>query len=266
MKTITKISTQKKQGRYNVDLNGHFAFGIAESVLVKYGLAKGRELDDETIQRIKYDDEIAKALHVAVNYLGHTLRTVHQVQKKLHDNDVDVTIQDQVIAKLKEQSYLDDLNYAKHYVATKKHIAPKGPLVVAQELKQAGVTEDEIDIALRDYTYEEQLAIAEKLGAKFAKNYQRQSSRAKQQKVIQALLNKGFSYDIAQIVIERFVDSNSNEVELDNIMREATKLWHRYRHEVPSQRKYRTKNNLYAKGYTSELIDQSIDKLMLDES
>jgi len=35
MKTITKIATQKKLGRYSIDLDKQFAFGVSESVLIK---------------------------------------------------------------------------------------------------------------------------------------------------------------------------------------------------------------------------------------
>ncbi|KAI3473621.1 hypothetical protein Pfo_031551 [Paulownia fortunei] len=74
MKIITKISVQKQAGRYNIDLDNQFAFGVSESVLIKYGLAKGRELDDDLIADIKLSDEVAKAMRVALNYLGHSLR------------------------------------------------------------------------------------------------------------------------------------------------------------------------------------------------
>nr|MWN21469.1 hypothetical protein [Leuconostoc lactis] len=66
-----------------IDLDNVFAFGVAESVLIKYGLAKGRELDDALIAQIKYDDAIAKALNTALNYLGHALRTEKQIRQKL---------------------------------------------------------------------------------------------------------------------------------------------------------------------------------------
>ncbi|WP_288947343.1 RecX family transcriptional regulator, partial [uncultured Leuconostoc sp.] len=126
MKKITKIATQKQAGRYSIDLDNVFAFGVAESVLIKYGLAKGRELDDALIAQIKYDDAIAKALNTALNYLGHALRTEKQIRQKLSDQQVTETIQDAVLARLKELGYVDDFNYAKHYVATKKRLSPKG--------------------------------------------------------------------------------------------------------------------------------------------
>ena len=255
MKTITKIATQKKAGRYSVDLDKQFAFGVSESVLIKYGLAKGRELDDALIEQIKHDDEVAKAFNIAINYLGHALRTIKQVKQKLTEKAVSETIQDQAIAQLKNLGYLDDANYARHYVATKKLISPKGPNAIKMDLKQAGILDDDIEMALETYTYEEQIEIAQKMATKFANTYKRESTRAKQQKIIQALANKGFSFDIGQSVISELNFENDDVTELDNIKRQADKLWHRYRNVPLSQRQYKTKSYLYTKGYHRETID-----------
>ena len=217
MKTITKIATQKKAGRYSIDLDKQFAFGVSESVLIKYGLAKGRELDDALIEQIKHDDDIAKAFNIAINYLGHALRTIKQVKQKLTEKAVSEAIQNQAIVQLKELGYLDDANYAMHYVATKKLISPKGPNAIKTDLKQAGILEDDIEIALESYTYEEQIEIAQKMATKFANTYKRESTRAKQQKIIQALANKGFSFDIGQSVISELNFENDDVTELDNI-------------------------------------------------
>ncbi|CAM3008486.1 MULTISPECIES: recombination regulator RecX [Leuconostoc] len=255
MKTITKIATQKKLGRYSIDLDKQFAFGVSESVLIKYGLAKGRELDDTLIEQIKHDDEVAKAFNTAINYLGHALRTIKQVKQKLTEKAVSEDIQVQVVAQLKELGYLDDANYAMHYVSTKKLISPKGPNTIKMDLQQAGILEDDIEKALASYTYEEQIEIAQKMAIKFANTYKRESTRAKQQKIIQALANKGFSFDIGQTVVSELDVGNDDTTELDNVKRQAEKLWHRYRNEPLSQRQYKTKSHLYTKGYSREVID-----------
>lgn len=255
MKTITKIATQKKAGRYSVDLDKQFAFGVSESVLIKYGLAKGRELDDALIEQIMHDEEIAKAFNTAINYLGHALRTIKQVKQKLTEKEVSEEIQDQAITQLKSLGYLDDTNYAMHYVTTKKLISPKGPNVIKMDLKQAGIIDEDIELALASYTHEEQLEIAQKMAIKLSNTYKRESTRAKQQKIIQALANKGFSFDIAQLVVAELDVSNDDTTELDNVKRQAEKLWHRYRNEPLSQRQYKTKSHLYTKGYHREVID-----------
>ena len=56
MATITKISAQKRPGRYNIFLDEQYAFPVSEEVLIKYGLRKGIVLDeaaqDERIRKL----------------------------------------------------------------------------------------------------------------------------------------------------------------------------------------------------------------------
>ncbi|ORI53911.1 recombinase RecX [Leuconostoc pseudomesenteroides] len=265
MKIITKISVQKQAGRYNIDLDNQFAFCVSESVLIKYGLAKGRELDDDLIADIKLSDEVAKAMRVALNYLGHSLRTIKQVQQKMHDKEIPEQVQLQVISQLEAQHYLDDLNYAIHYVATKKTISPKGPIVIKMALKQAGVSDINIEEALATYTDEEQIIIVTQLAKKAAVTYKRESTRSKQQKIIAALAKKGFSFDIAQNVVSDLEAENDEQSEIENIQREADKLWRRYHRDDNSKRQFKTKKGLYAKGYPSDLIDSVLTNLVLED-
>lgn len=258
MKKITKIATQKQAGRYSIDLDNVFAFGVAESVLIKYGLAKGRELDDALIAQIKYDDAIAKALNTALYYLGHALRTEKQIRQKLSDQQVTETIQDAVLARLKELGYVDDFNYAKHYVATKKRFSPKGPVAISLALQQAGVPASAITQALATYTTAEQLAVGEQLALKLAQRYQREATRAKQQKIVQALVQKGFSFDIAQTVVAQIDFANDEDTERANVIRQAEMLWYRYRNVTESERQYKVKNKLYTKGFSAEWIDVAL--------
>lgn len=261
MKKITKISTQKQAGRYSVELDQVYAFGVAESVLIKYGLAKGRELDDALIAKIKYDDAIAKALNTALNYLGHALRTEKQIREKLKEKAIADPIQDEVLVRLKTLGYVDDLNYAKHYVATKKRLSPKGPLAVGMALQQAGVSESAIAQALTTYTRDEQLAVGEKIAVKLSQRYQREATRAKQQKIVQALAQKGFAFDIAQSIVSRLDLANDGATEHANITRQAEKLWHRYRNESQKTRLFKIKSKLYTKGFSAELIEAVLPQL-----
>ena len=61
MAKISKIEAQKRQGRYNVYLDGHYAFPVAESVLVKFRLMRGVELDKDQVEAITTADQQARA-------------------------------------------------------------------------------------------------------------------------------------------------------------------------------------------------------------
>ena len=49
---ITSITAQKRPGRFNVFLDGNYAFSVSEEVLVKFQLSKGKELDSADLEEI----------------------------------------------------------------------------------------------------------------------------------------------------------------------------------------------------------------------
>ncbi|MDF7636995.1 recombination regulator RecX [Leuconostocaceae bacterium ESL0958] len=261
MKKITRISTQKRAGRYNIELDGHFAFGLSEAVLAKFGLMKGRTLDEALIAQIKEADQVDQALKIALNYLSPALRTVAQVRQKLSQKEVSAAIADQVVDYLQKQQLLDDASYAQHYVATKKRIQPKGPRVIAQDLHQAGVAEATIESALLSYSAEEQLAVAVKLAEKAARSHRRDAALVRRQKVTQALVQKGFSFEIAEEALTAVtVEADANE-EAENALRQAEKMAHRQRRLSPKARYYQVKQKLYAKGFRGTALEQALDQI-----
>ena len=72
MQVITKIGRQKNnQERYNIYLNEEYAFAVDEGTLIKFGLQKGKVLEQIEIDEIQYEDEIAKAFNKALNFLSY---------------------------------------------------------------------------------------------------------------------------------------------------------------------------------------------------
>ena len=52
MKKVTKVTRQRKPGRYNVYLDDEFALAVDEKILIKYNLFKDTELEDEDIKEM----------------------------------------------------------------------------------------------------------------------------------------------------------------------------------------------------------------------
>ena len=153
-KKITKIEAQKRKGRYNVYLDGKFAFPVAESVLIKFRLMKGVELDADQIAAITTDDQIAKVYGRMLYYLSHQLRTEKEVVQKMHELHTPEEYEEPVLKKLRGERLLDDHNYAESYVRTVMQTELKGPGVIRQKLRLKGVGELDIDDALQQFTDE----------------------------------------------------------------------------------------------------------------
>lgn len=263
MGVITKVEVQKRGGRYNIYLDGKYAFPAAESVLLKYNLFKGSEVDKELQGKIKYDDDIAMAYSKAIDYLSGFLRSKKAVHDKLVGFEIPEDVIELTIERLVEYKLLDDLAYAQSYVHTMTATSDKGPFVITQKLRQSGISANDIEDALKDYAIEDQVENATKLAEKLVKRYHRESVFQRQQKIYQGLATKGFGGEVINQVQEVLKgEPEDAEDELDNLRQMATKLWERNRRYKGNERIQRTKRNLYAKGFDGDSITLVVNQLV----
>ncbi len=256
MKKITKIEAQKRKGRYNVYLDDQYAFPVAESVLIKYRLMKGMELDQNQIAQITTDDQIAKAYGRMLDYLSHQLRTEKEVIQKLQEIETPEEYFEPILKKLREERLLDDHNYAKSYVRTVMNTELKGPNVIRRKLRLKGIGELDIDAALEKFTDEKQLENAIKLAQKLFRRYRSQPTRRQEEKVRQGLMTNGYRADIfnqIQETVEPEVDAEQQNELLD---RQASKLLRRYQKYQGYERQMKLKQALYRKGFDLDDINE----------
>ncbi len=256
---ITKITTQKQQGRYNIFIDDHFAFGVDESILAEYLLHKGMEMPQDLQEKLKGEDDVQKGYHRALDYLNYGLRTRKEVTDNLIEKDYG-HVADQVLSMLEDRGYVDDLNYAESYVRTKAKINAKGPRVIEQELFQKGVKQAEIERAMTEYPRTQQFENAKALGEKQIKKSKKRSSRETQNKINEFLMRKGFDREIIQEVLATLDYEKSDEEEWLAIEKQGEKAWRRYRRFELYEQSLKTKSSLYRKGFPKELIDQFIEK------
>ena len=114
-------------------------------------------------KRILSDE--ASLYEYAIGALGRRMRSVAELRRlmrdKVEDSEHGRLLVDVVIARLKEQKYLNDTQYASTFSTLRKDNERFGKRRVVSELKQRGVHDDVINktvSATYDDTNEEQLA------------------------------------------------------------------------------------------------------------
>ncbi|MBE1555865.1 regulatory protein [Filibacter limicola] len=262
MPSITKISQQKNDGeRYNIFLDEKYAFSVHESVLVKFGLSKGMSLEDWSIDEMVYEDEIRKAFNRALHYLGFRMRSEFEVKKKLMDLEYGEAVVLEAIVKLKRLDFLNDETFSEALLQTQKRSSSKGPKAIQQELRKKGIGKELQDKVLESYTEEEQLQIATKLAEKAANANRSVAPSQLKQKIQNALLRKGYSFDIikqalANIDFEREADEWTSITESV-----GEKAWRRYSSKFSGRSlNNRVKQAMYQKGIPFDKIDSFIEK------
>lgn len=203
MKTITEISTQKKNPkRCNLYLDGEFFCGVELITVMQARLKVGTKISEQKLNEIVLSSEREKAMQLALNYVSRSLHTKVQIEKYLKGKGFLPEIVTEVLNKLKEYGYVNDDGYAKAYINEKK--GSKGKRLIKYELKLKGVDEKIIDKELDGDFSEEEGAM--RVALKFFKG--KEKTYENTVKCYRRLLSKGFDYDVAKSVVEKIKDED----------------------------------------------------------
>lgn len=261
---ISKISPQKRKGRYNIFINDEFAFGVDEETLIRFELKKGLHVTPEFQKKIENEESFYKAYQKTLNYLSYSLRTEKQIRDYLIKNELE-HYTDRIIDKLKESRLLDDLMYAQSYTRTMANVNQKGPSNIIQDLKLKGVSENDIFDAMEEYPEEQQFENAIDLAEKKWSKTKKKSEFESVQKVKQYLVNKGYSFEMADYAINEIDTEKDEAEEYNSLIKQAEKATKRYSRKYEGyELSQRLRVFLYGKGYPNELISRYMDEREFD--
>jgi regulatory protein len=188
---ITKIAPAvKTAGRYNVFVDEKFAFSLDESQLVKIGLKKGDEIDEEKLVELKTESDFGKNYIRAVDLVSRRLRSEKEIRDYAFRKQWTKANAERVVARLHERGYLDDTKFAAAFVrsraATRNFSAKKMRL----ELRKKGIATDVIAQTLADSEDFDETAALRNLITKKRAHY-----ADDERKLVAYLARQGFSYD-----------------------------------------------------------------------
>ena len=188
MGTITDLSHQKKnKDRVNVYIDGSFACGLDALTVVKNRLAVGTEIDEDELAAIQRESEGGRAFERAVKYASVRSRTKKELRTFLRDKGyAPATIAD-VMNKLTEYGFCDDMRFCREYVAAYKHRS--GVNKIRAELSKLGAEAEAMEAALDEIDGQEEAAFAA------AERYIRTHSKFDMRKLKAHLYARGFNGD-----------------------------------------------------------------------
>ncbi len=166
--TITAIRTQQHdQERVNVFLDGAFAFGLNQQIVLDRGLHAGQTLSETDTSELLALDEVAQATAAALQFLGYRPRSEGEIQCRLRQRGFTQPAIDATIAKLRDWRYVDDEDFAQRWIENRLVHRPRSALLLAQELRakgvDAGTAADAIGEAEIDEVGDAKLLAADKL-------------------------------------------------------------------------------------------------------
>lgn len=194
---ITNIVKQRKEGRYNIYIDGSFAFGLFKETIYKFGLRVNDSFDKRQIAEILEYDEYLKAQRLAYKYLSYKSRTSKELFQRLKKSQINTLIINKIIKLFTKQGLINDDDYINTFIETRKFIKPLGARAIKNKLCEKGIDPETIEQKVREkYTQEEEEAIAKQVLLKYLKTLKEKDERKRQQKSFRYLISKGFSFEI----------------------------------------------------------------------
>ena len=243
---ITKL--EKKKRLYLMELDHHQKCYITEDTIVRFMLSRDKVISDEELKEIRDFTQFSYGKNLALYHLSFKARTEKEVGAYLAKHEIEDSICKQVLANLKEDNWVNDHQYAYSIINANQLSGDKGPYMLIQKLSQKGVSKSTIEDVLQEFDFSE---VAQRVAEKLLKKYESKlPSRALQDKIIQNLINKGFSYSDAKSAFEQLDSQVDEEKTQELIFKELDKQYAKYARKYEGyELKQRLTQALARKGY-----------------
>ncbi|HSR04329.1 MAG TPA: recombination regulator RecX [Proteiniclasticum sp.] len=210
MKTITQISENKKnKDRVSIFADDEFLLSCHKELIYKKSLKKGDKVDPNLLVELAKEDEYMKAKDAALRYIERSLKTIHEIEKKLREKEYSEETISRVIAFMDEYKLVDDDKYAEIFF--KEKLRTRGVKKARFELSSKGIPKETMEKALETLSsssVEEDscLKLAEK---KYAQLVKRETDPYKlKNKLYTFLMGKGYSYELINSTLAKIMENN----------------------------------------------------------
>lgn len=187
---ISKIEPQKKnKKRSTIYINGDFAFGLSNEILLKFDLHEGDPIDEDIIQNVLLGQEKQRIRERALRILAYRKRSVEELKTRLMKIGFDKDLVREIIEEFVRDSVLNDDDFTEAFIADYTNLKPKGNIFISRELAKKGISKEAIQNALR--MRDEDQIVKDFLQKKLSHfNLKNPKDR---QKILRRLLSRGFT-------------------------------------------------------------------------
>lgn len=215
MPKVTQVEPQKKNpSHFNIYIDGVFAFGANEDLVVNYRLIVGKEVTQKELGKLLFESEVGKLVDRMYNLFSIRQRSEKEVRdyiKRLSfkrkiktGQEVSDLVIDNLIDKLKQKGLINDLDFAKSWIKSRRKSKQKGIRALKIELIQKGINKEIIETVLESNNTKEG-ELAKKALEKKLKQWKSLSALEFKKKAYDFLLRKGFEYQIVKNTVENFL-------------------------------------------------------------
>ncbi len=219
-------------------------------------LRERKEIDDDTLQKLKSEEKNLKAYRSCLRKLAARDHTEKQIRTHLKRYDLGKVEANGIIDKLKTYGLLDDEKYVEGRIAS----YDGGNLSIRQireKLKKDGIDENLIERYLKkddEREYEKAVHLAEK----YLKGSGKRSINAKKQYVLGKLVSAGYDYGMSHDILNKMNIAGNDEMSL--LKADYEKLLRKYSRKYSG---YELRNRVFAalinRGFNSDDIKKVVE-------
>lgn len=187
---ITDIKQQiKRKDRYSIYIDGKYSFALSQSGLLDTNLKISQEITDSRLKELKEFSGEDKAIYRVLDLISRRPRSEGEIRDYLRRKQYSAEEIEKILNTLSSKGYIDDLDFAKRWVDSRRLLKPISKRKLRLELKQKRVNDEIIETVLDEDETNETEVIKELIIKK-----QNQSRYQDQQKLMQFLARQGFNY------------------------------------------------------------------------
>ena len=206
MKVITDIKPQKSRRRWNIFLDGQFAFPVSAEVALKTGLKVGQRLEPSQIEALTSAQTAQSCLEVALRYLNYRPRSEQELRQRLSQRGFDPEVISQTIQRLQEMGQVNNVAFAQFWVENRQAFRPRSQLRLRRELQAKGVERETIETVVSGLDDETNAYL---IAQKKQKNWDGSDIQAWRRRMGAYLSRHGFSYGVIKDTLKRLATEKS---------------------------------------------------------
>lgn len=214
MPKITSVEPQKKNPkRFNIFLDGQFAFGADEDLVVDQRLIVGKVIDKYQLDKLLFEAEVGKLMERMYRWFGlrqHSEKEVRDYLKNLsfkrklkEQEEISDSVVDLLIEKLKQKRLLNDMEFAKSWMEARRKSQLKGIRAIKAELFQKGISKEIIEEVVSRESLVSEEELAKQAMEKKIRVWKNLQPLEFKKKAYEFLLRKGFDYEVVKNVVSK---------------------------------------------------------------
>lgn len=184
----------------NVFLDDRYALSV--DLELASTLQIGQHISEADFQRLRGDDERARAMDAALHLLGYRPRSEQELSTRLSGKGFAPELIQAVLERLAQLNLVNDQSFAEYWVQQRQGRAPKGQRLITQELRRKGIDAETAKTATDDADADES-ELAYRAGQKKAQSLANLDAKTFQQRLGAYLQRRGFDWEATRTAERR---------------------------------------------------------------